>query len=110
MGLKEFLAMSQPAVLKAKAAEMNELAERIEDMTSRMRNQPIFWGWLVTSCLLRAVLSNVNAMVLRKVLWTLTRTSTPMTLTMGFLRTSQCSIYPSECLSRRLRTKNSTGT
>lgn len=110
MGLKEFLAMSQPAVLKAKAAEMNELAERIEDMTSRMRNQPIFWGWLVTSCLLLAVLSNVNAVVLRKVLWTLIRTSTPMILTMGFPRTSQCSIFRSEWLSLKLRMKNSTET
>lgn len=39
IGMKDFLSMMHPEVLQTKAKQMNELANRIESMSERMRNQ-----------------------------------------------------------------------
>ncbi|KAL4478679.1 hypothetical protein ABPG74_006914 [Tetrahymena malaccensis] len=46
IGIRDFILMTNPEILQQKAKEMKEVSELVENMSSRMRNQEIFWEWL----------------------------------------------------------------
>ncbi|EAR82633.2 hypothetical protein TTHERM_01100410 (macronuclear) [Tetrahymena thermophila SB210] len=46
IGIRDFILMTNPEILQQKAREMKEVSELVENMSSRIRNQEIFWEWL----------------------------------------------------------------